>query len=381
MVKIILRATKIKNKSMVEKILLDKPREKIILLGNEAVVRGALEAGVGFASTYPGTPASEIGDTFARIAKEAGIYFEYSANEKVAMEAAAGAAFSGVKSIVSMKHFGVNVAADSFLPLAYVGASPMVIVSGDDPNCWSSAQSEQDNRYYARFAHVPMLEPSDSQETKEFTKLAFDLSAKFEIPVLLRLTTRVDHMRGVVTLGKLVKGKVKGRFVKNREKFYNLAPEIMKMHERLLEKIEKIRKVSEKTKINFILNKNAKKRIGIITSGVSFNYVVDALDEMKLKLPVLKLSLTYPLPEEKIKNFIKPLKSVLIVEELEPLIEEKVHGLARDVNPKLKIFGKNLLPKAGEYRIENLLLALSKLTKRKLKFNFSNHLKNFKNIC
>lgn len=365
---------------MSEKILLDEPGKKIILLGNEAVVRGALESGVGFASTYPGTPASEIGDTFSRVAKEAGIYFEYSTNEKVALEAAAGAAFSGVKSIASMKHFGVNVAADSLLPIAYVGASPMVIVSGDDPNCWSSAQSEQDNRYYARFAHVPMLEPSNSQEVKEFTKIAFDISERFEIPVLLRLTTRVDHMRGVVTLGKIMKGKTKGKFVKNREKFYNLAPEILRMHEKLLEKIEKIRKVSERTKINFILNKDAKQRIGIIVSGVSFNYVVDALNEMNLKVPVLKLSLTYPLPEKKIKSFIKPLKSVLIVEELEPLIEEKVPALAKDVNPKLKIFGKNVLPKAGEYRIENLLFAISKLSKKKLKFNFSAHLKNFKKM-
>ncbi|RLG68198.1 MAG: indolepyruvate ferredoxin oxidoreductase subunit alpha, partial [Methanobacteriota archaeon] len=295
------------------------------MLSNEAIVRGALEAGVGFASTYPGTPASEIGDTFARISKDAGIYFEYSANEKVALEAAAGAAFCGVRSIVSMKHFGLNVAADSFMPIAYVGTNPMVIVSADDPNCWSSAQSEQDNRFYARLAHVPMLEPSDPQEAKDFTKLAFDISEKFEIPVLLRETTRVSHTRGVVKLGRIVKGKTRGEFIKDLKRFNNLPPHTMEMHERILKKIEKIRKVSEKTKLNFFLNKGKRSDFGIIVSGVSFNYVMDALNDLDVKLPILKLGLTYPLPRRKIGGFIKKLHSVLIVEELEPLIEEEVH--------------------------------------------------------
>jgi indolepyruvate ferredoxin oxidoreductase alpha subunit len=360
--------------------VLEKPGKKVILLGNEAIVRGALESGVGFASTYPGTPASEIGDTFARIAKRAGIYFEYSVNEKVALEVAAGAAFSGVKSIVSMKHFGLNVASDSLMPIAYVGASPMVVVVADDPNCWSSAQSEQDSRWYARLAHIPMLEPSDPQEAKDFVKVAFDLSEKFEIPVLVRTTTRVSHMRGIVTLGKMIKGKTKGFFVKDLKKFYNLPPEIMEMHKRILEKIEKIRNFSEKSKINRILNGNVKSDVGIITSGVSFNYVMDSLKELDLKIPILKLSLTYPLPEEKIKNFIKKFKSVLVVEELDPVVEGEIHKLAKEVNPRLKIFGKNLLPKVGEFKIENVVYAISKITKKKLNFNFDAHSKKVKGL-
>ncbi|MDI6798765.1 MAG: indolepyruvate ferredoxin oxidoreductase subunit alpha, partial [Candidatus Aenigmarchaeota archaeon] len=149
--------------------ILSEAGKKVILLGNEAIARGALEAGVQFATTYPGTPASEIGDTFAKIAKQAGIYFEYSTNEKVALEAAAGAALSGIKSIVSFKHFGLNVASDSVMPLAYFGVNAgMVIVFADDPSCWSSAQSEQDSRYYAFLSCIPMLEPSDPEECREY---------------------------------------------------------------------------------------------------------------------------------------------------------------------------------------------------------------------
>jgi len=361
-----------------EKIL--KKNGKIILLGNEAIVRGALESGVGLASTYPGTPSSEIGDTFARIARKAGIYFEYSVNEKVALEVAAGAAFSGVKSIVSMKHFGVNVAADSFMPIAYVGGSPLVIVSADDPSCWSSAQSEQDNRYYARLAHIPCIEPSDSQEAKELTKLAFKISEKYEIPVLLRTTTRVNHTKGIVKLDNLPKRKTKGKFVKDMKKFNNLPPHTMEMHEKILGKIENIRKLSEKTKFNFIVNGNMRSKIGIIVSGVSYNYVIDALDELNIKLPILKIGLSFPLPTEKTKKFIKNKKSVLIVEELEPLMEDEVKIIAKDANHKLKVYGKDILPKSGEFNIEIVMKAIMKITNKKFDFNFDFHNKKFKKL-
>lgn len=363
---------------MKEKIL-DKSG-KIILLGNEAIARGALEAGVGLAATYPGTPSSEIGDTFAKIAKKVGIYFEYSTNEKIALEVAIGAAFSGVKSIVSMKHFGLNVAADSLMPVAYIGGSPIVVVSADDPNCWSSAQSEQDNRYYSRLAHIPCIEPSDADECKKFTKLAFKISEKYEIPVLLRTTTRVNHTRGVVKLGKLPKIKSKGKFVKDMKKFNNLPPHTMKLHKEILEKIEKIRNLSEKTKFNFVVNAKAKSSLGIIVSGVSYNYVMDALYALNLKIPVLKIGLTYPLPTEKIKKFIKRKKYVLIVEELEPLVEEEVNLIAKDSNCKLKIHGKDVLPKSGEYNIEIVMKAILKITKKKFGFNFDDHYKEFKKI-
>ncbi len=354
---------------------------KSILLGNEAVVRGALEAGLGFASTYPGTPASEIGDAFAEIAKEAGIYFEYSVNEKVALEAAAGASFSGVKSFVSFKHFGLNVASDSVFPIAYTGAKGLVIAVADDPNCWSSAQSEQDSRWFARLAKIPMFEPASPQECKDFTKLAFQLSEKFDIPVFLRLTTRSSHMRGIVKLGKIVKGPTQGFFKKDLKKFDNIPPHTMRMHEELLQKIEKIRHEAEKSKLNFIVNPKAKSDFGIIVAGVAFDYVMDTLEDMNLKIPVLKLGLTYPLPAGIISNFIKKFKSVLIAEEIDPILEDEIRALAKDVNPELKIFGKEeYLPKSGELTEEKIISAIEKITAKKYSFDLQSHSKKFQKI-
>lgn len=352
--------------------------KKEILLGNECVVRGALESGLGFASTYPGTPASEIGDTFSHISKKAGFYFEYSTNEKIALEVATGAALSGIKSMVSFKHFGLNVASDSLMPIAYIG-TPLVIAMADDPNCWSSAQSEQDSRYYSRLAHIPMLEPSSPEEAKEFTKLAFDIAWKYSSPVIVRLTTRVSHTRGIVRFGKIKKGKTKGRFKKDLKRYNNLPPHTMRMHLEILDKIEKIRKFSENTKINYIIN-NKKSDVGIIVSGVSFNYVMEALTDLNIKLPVLKLGLTYPLPEKKIDNFIKRFKKVLVVEELEPILEQDIKRLAKDANPKLKVYGKDLLPKAGEYKEEKLICALEKLTKARCRINVARHMKKYEKL-
>jgi indolepyruvate ferredoxin oxidoreductase alpha subunit len=341
--------------------ILEEKGKKVILLGNEAIVRGALEAGVKFATTYPGTPASEIGDTFSQIAKQLGIYFEYSTNEKVALEAAAGASFSGLKSIVSFKNFGLNVASDSFFPVAYFDLNAsLVIVVADDPNCFSSAQSEQDSRHYAFLAHVPMIEPSSPQECKDFTKIAFEISEKFKIPVLIRLTTRVSHTRGVVLLGEIEKKEVKGYFKKD-EKYFNLAPKIIELHKKLLEKMEKIKEFSEKTEINFIVEEKARSSLGIITSGISFNYVLDALEDLKVKVPVLKLSFTNPLPEKKIGSFLKRFKKVLVVEELDDILEEKIKAIAKDSNPKVKVYGKDLIPKAGELSQELILLAIAKI--------------------
>ncbi len=362
-------------------ILSKEKGKKILLMGNEAIVRGALESGVGFASTYPGTPSSEVGDTFSMIARNAGMYFEYSTNEKVALEAAIGAAFSGVRSMVSMKQFGVNVAADSLMPLAYVGPNAgMVILAADDPGCWSSAQSEQDTRYYARLGHIPMLEPSNPQECKDFVKLAYKLSEKFEMPVFVRTTTRVSHGRGVVKLGELVKRKTKGFFKKDMKKYDNLPPRTMELHEEVLKKIETIRGISEKTKINFIENKGRRSDWGIIVSGVPYNYVMDALEDFNLRIPVLKLSLTYPLPTKKIQDFIKRYRSVLIVEELEPILEEEVKRLAKNINPKLKVYGKNILPKSGEYKEEIIIHAIERLTKRKFRIGFEQHLERYKKL-
>ena len=237
-----------------------KNKGKLILLGNEAIIRGALESGVKFVSTYPGTPASEIGNTMSYIAQKAGVYFEFSTNEKVAMEAAAGASFSGLRSLVAMKSFGLNVASDFLIPLVYSGVrGGMVIITADVPNCWSSAQSEEDSRVFAYLAHIPTLEPSTPQECKDFTKLAFEISEKFKIPVMVRLTTRVAHQRSIVEF-KVQSEKLKvneGEFIKDKNRFVTMPPRVLEMHGELLEKIERIRTYAEECEVRLLLNQKS----------------------------------------------------------------------------------------------------------------------------
>jgi len=340
---------------------------KIILLGNEAVVRGALEAGIRFASNYPGTPASEIGDTFAKISKQSGVYFEQSVNEKVAAEAAIGASLSGLKSMVSFKHFGLNVASDSLIPTAYIEPEAgFVIAFADDPNCWSSLQSEQDSRYYARIANIPMLEPSTPQECKDFTKLAFELSEKFKIPVFLRLTTRTCYTGGPVELKNYKIEKAKGKFNKNPEKFFTLAPRIIEIHKEVLSKLEKISDYLESSELNQVIDGKVSSDLGIIVSGVSYNYVLDALAKYNTKAPILKLGSTYPIPRKLISSFVKNKKNILVVEELEPILETEARQIAKDVNCDLMVHGKNILPRTGEYNSDLLEIAIGKLLGKKV---------------
>jgi len=355
-------------------ILSNKLEKKVILLGNEAIVRGALEAGVSFVSTYPGTPASEIGNIFYRVSKDAGVYFEFSTNEKVALEAGIGASFSNLKTLVAMKSFGVNVALDSLLPLAYTGTKgPMVIIVADDPNCWSSAQSEENSRAFAYLSHIPILEPSDPQECKDFTKLGFEISEKFKIPVIIRTTTRVAHQSSLVKLEEILKPENKGEFIKDKKRFVTMPPRVLEMKGELLDKIEKIREVSEKSKINkeFSLKKS---KVGIITSGVSYLYVMEALKELGLDLPVLKLGFFYPLPVKTIKIFIKKFKKVLVVEELEPYLEGEVERLAKTANCKLEVVGKALLSQIGEMKPEFVIHAIASVTGKKVKISDSKFL-------
>jgi indolepyruvate ferredoxin oxidoreductase alpha subunit len=358
------------------KILENKPGKKIILLGNEAIVRGALEAGVNFVSTYPGTPASEIGDTFYKIQnskfKIQNLYFEYSTNEKVALEAGIGASFSGLKTLVAMKDFGANVCLDALGPFVYTGTKgPTVIVVADDPSCHSSAQWEENSRGISYLTHIPTLEPSDPQECKDFTKLGFQISEKFKIPVMIRTTTRVAHQRAPVKLEKISLRSSelrKGKFIKEPKRFVTLPPRVLEMKKELLEKIKKIKEFSENSIINRVCGGRASANLkaGIISSGISYLYVREALKELKLDLPVLKLGFFYPLPEKKIKNFLKNLKKVLVVEELEPYLEKEVERLAKKVNPKLQISGKKLIPEVGELKPEIVIFAIAKFTNKSL---------------
>jgi len=343
---------------------------KKILLGNEAIVQGALEAGVDFVSAYPGTPSSEIGIIFGEIAKERGVYFEFSTNEKVALEAAVGASFSGLKCLVAMKNFGLNVASDALLPFVYTGTKgPTVIIVADDPSCWSSGQSEENSRAFAYLAHIPILEPSDAQEAKDFVKLGFEISEKFNIPVIVRTTTRVAHQKMPVEIGKVIKSNTAGKFVKDVKRFVTMPPRVLEMKEELLEKIEKIREFAEKANRDPVsVNRDrVSTKLGIITSGISYLYVMEVLKELNLDLPVLKLAFFYPLPEKKIKSFIKGFKKVLIVEELEPFLEKEVNALAKENNPGLQILGKDVLPETRELNVDKIIPAIGKLINKKFK--------------
>ncbi|MEM2964528.1 MAG: indolepyruvate ferredoxin oxidoreductase subunit alpha [Candidatus Bathyarchaeia archaeon] len=325
---------------------------KLLLLGNEAIVRGALEAGVKVVTAYPGTPSSEVVDTFYRIAEKTGVYVEYSVNEKVALEVAAGAAVSGVRALCSMKHVGLNVASDAFITLAYTGVrGGFLVVTADDPSCWSS-QNEQDNRYYARLANIPMFEPSNSQEAKDMTCSALKLSEELELPVILRTTTRVSHTLAPVTLGPLEKSAVKGVFIKDARRFVMVPSNALVRHDVLLDKMKKAEEVSEGSEYNRVFGEG--EEIGVIASGAAFNYAVEAVDKLGVKASILKLGLTHPLPSGKILNFLQGFDKVLVVEELEPILENDVRSIGFALEKRPKIYGKltGHFPRSKEYSIE-----------------------------
>ncbi|MGQ9542987.1 MAG: indolepyruvate ferredoxin oxidoreductase subunit alpha [Candidatus Bathyarchaeia archaeon] len=323
-----------------------------LLLGNEAIVRGALEGGVRIATSYPGTPSSEIIDILHEVSGRTGIYVEYSVNEKVALEVAAGAALCGWRALCSMKHVGLNVASDTFVTLAYTGVrGGLIIVSADDPSCWSS-QNEQDNRYYARLANVPMFEPSNSQEAKDMTLSALNLSEELELPVLLRTTTRVSHTLSPVSLGRLRdRGSASGKFMKDTERFVMVPKHALTMHDVLLGKMERALKMSEESPYNTVIGGDGD--IGVITSGAAYNYAAEALNKLGLKASILKLGMPYPPPSRKILKFIEQYDKIFVVEELEPILEIDVRSAGSSLNSKPKIYGKltGHLPRSREYSI------------------------------
>lgn len=329
--------------------------KKELLLGNDAITRGIIEAGVGFASTYPGTPSSEIGNNLEKIAKDSGMYFEFSVNEKVAMESASAAAISGVRTFVFMKHVGLNVAADPMLTLAYGGIrGGMVILTADDPSAHSS-QNEQDNRTYSKLALLPMLEPSTPAEAKEMVKRAFDISEELTLPVLFRTTTRVNHARGVVQIGDVKEVPKKGHFKRDIKRFVNIPANARTNRIRLLELNKKAAELSESSEFN-IIEGNGK--TGVITSGVAYTYV----KEMLKGVSVLKLGFTNPLPEKKVAEFIKGKDKIIVAEESEPFLEDQILRIAKQNGIDVPICGKRTgdLPIAFEYD-PNVIASLSKL--------------------
>ncbi|MFX1575919.1 MAG: indolepyruvate ferredoxin oxidoreductase subunit alpha [Promethearchaeota archaeon] len=348
---------------MAEILTKGTPGKKYLLLGNEAIARGAIEAGLELAATYPGTPSSEIGDSLFHAVKEGNYFFEYCTNEKVAMEVAGAAAVANARSLVIMKHVGLNVASDAFMTLNYIGVrAGLVIVSADDPGCWSS-QNEQDNRFYAMLGDTTMLEPADPQEAKDMTIAAFELSEELEQPVLLRVTTRVSHTRSGVELGLIRPPRNNANFERDPFRFVTVPTVARKRHPILVEKVKKAMKISEKSEYNRILGKG---KLGILTSGVAFNYVMEAIAALELKAEVFKVGMTYPLPKKKIQKFIASKEKVIVIEELKPYLEHHARAFAQEKEILTPILGKSqgYFSEIGEFTprtvIEGIAKALGK---------------------
>jgi indolepyruvate ferredoxin oxidoreductase alpha subunit len=308
--------------------------KKVLMSGNEAIARGMYEGGIRFAAAYPGTPSTEILEEFA---KYDDVYAEWSPNEKVALEVAIGAALAGEKAVAVMKHVGVNVAADPLFTVSYTGINgALVIISADDPSLHSS-QNEQDNRNYAKFAKIPMLEPADAQEAKEFIKLAFQISEKFDTPVFLRSTTRVSHSKSVVTLEEPVP------YIDKTAITYNTAKYVMVPANARVRRIEVEKRTGDLKEFanSFPENKMEINNpdVGIITAGMPYNYAKDVFPDYSY----LKLGMVYPLPEKLIRAFAAKVKKVYVIEELDPFLEEQIKAMG------ISVIGKEIFPYTNEF--------------------------------
>lgn len=326
---------------MVLKDVLSKEKKSAFMLGNEAIVRGALEADVKVVAFYPGAPTSEVLDTFSEALGSFDYQMEIATNEKVALEVCAGAAFAGIRSLTAMKSVGTNVASDTLFVLGYTGVrGGLVIVMADDPHAHSS-QSEQDGRFFAPNTYIPMLEPSSPQEAKDMVKKAFEVSERHRVPVIIRTVTRVNHQSGIVQLDELSRSEfTKVKWKELNEEYTTLGSVARQKKLRMLERTAKIAEEFDRSEFNF--TKQADSDVGVITSSVSYLHVLESLKMLKLQneVNILKLGTTYPLPKKTIENFIRNLKKVIVVEELSPYLEKELFEIAKNANPNLKIFGK-----------------------------------------
>ncbi len=322
-----------------------RPHESVRLLsGNEAIARGAYEAGVKVAAAYPGTPSTEI---LEYLAEYEGVHAEWAPNEKVAVEVALGAAMAGARALAAMKHVGVNVAADPIFTASYTGVrGGLVIVTADDPEMHSS-QNEQDNRHYAMAAKIPMLEPADSAETKAYTKLAFALSERFDTPVFLRTTTRISHATGAVPLGEVEPSGIPLAFVEDPAKWVMLPVNARKRHVVVEERVRALREFAETFDGNRI--EWGDRSLGIVTAGVAYQYVREAFPEAS----VLKLGMAYPLPERLLREFAAGVGRLVVVEELDPIVETHVRALG------IRVEGKDRVPILGELNTRIVRQAVS----------------------
>ena len=308
---------------------------KELLSGNEAVARGAYEAGVRVAAAYPGTPSTEILENLARYDA---VYSEWSPNEKVALDVAIGAAYAGSRAMAVMKHVGLNVAADSLFYASMTGLEAgLVVISADDPNMYSS-QNEQDNRHYAKFARVPCLEPSDSQEAKDLVAVALDMSEQFDGPVMLRLTTRISHSDTLVELGTPAAETLSEphEYRIDRVKYVMVPGNARRRHPVIEERLERLKKFAEDFDHNRV--EMGDTSLGIVTNGVAYQYAREVFPSASF----LKLGMTYPLPELMIRDFVARVERVVVVEELDPFIEDQIRLMG------IPVEGKSIFPLCGE---------------------------------
>jgi len=318
----------------------------MLLSGNEAIARAVWESGVRVASAYPGTPATEMLES---LTKYPDLYAEWSVNEKVALEVAIGASMAGSRSFCAMKHVGLNVASDPLMTLTLTGtAGGMVIAVADDVGL-SSSQNEQDSRFWGRFAHLPLLEPADSQEAYEMVFAAYALSEQFQVPVILRLTTRICHVKGMVAVGERVSHPSAG-FVKNPQRWVMVPGHAKARIPLMFEREQQLRAASESSPLNF-LNAGRDRRVGFIASGPAWMHVQEVFPDA----PALKLGFSYPAPIDKIRAFARTVDQLLVVEELEPLLENELKAAG------IACHGKDFLPRIGELPPEVLKPAVARL--------------------
>jgi len=321
--------------------------DRQFMSGNEAVARGAWEAGCKVAAAYPGTPSTEILEYASQFPD---MYSEWSINEKVSLEVAIGASLAGSRAICAMKHVGLNVASDALMTQTLIGVGGGLVIAVADDVGLSSSQNEQDSRFWGRFAHVPILEPADAQEAYEFTKYAFELSEQFSVPVILRMTTRICHVKGVVTPGERKNFEIAAGFQKNPARLVMTPTNARHRIPLMFEREEQMKPFSEQHRLNFIKD-GSDKRVGFITSGPTYMHVQESFPDA----PLIKLGLSYPVPVEKIRELAGQVEQLVVVEEVEPILETELKAAG------IKVLGKDILPRIGELAPNVLRPAIGKL--------------------
>ena len=353
--------------------MLKKAGERALLTGNEAIARGCIEAGVGVATAFPGTPSTQILDTLGPIAAELGFYTEHSVNEAVAFEVAAGSALAGVRSVMVTKMLGVNLIADPLLVIAITGVTGgLVVVTADDPQQHSS-QNAEDTRYYGMLGKIPVLEPMDGQEAKDMTKYAFELSEELQLPVFIRITSRICHSYFDVTLGEIKEPILDGNFEKDPKRYVMISTLSRARQPILHEKIDRAAEINSKNPWNKIVNivkgeRSAKnnpvaQEFGIIASGLTLPYIEEVLEKTKLDAKILKLATTYPLPKKLLRDYFKGLKRVFVVEEGDNVTELQVRAFVQYEGINAEIIGKQngVIPRSGELNPDLVGIAIEKL--------------------